>query len=100
MGLKYEDAMPFDAADFQPDSTHSQAARCRSRCNVQLGVFSHDGVWKIYSQFDQASAFSSRGQALEAAWARAREAVRAGGQVELFVQDEDGGLRQAVLDQG
>jgi hypothetical protein len=68
----------------------------RKRPDLTLGVFSADGSWKVYAQsglqFGPASAFSSRQEALVAAEGRAFAAARAGRQVELFVEHEDGSL--------
>jgi hypothetical protein len=70
----------------------------RRRPDLTLGVFTDGEAWKVYSQFDSAASYPSRGEALAAAETRAFAAARAGRKVELFVEDEDGALAQARLD--
>jgi hypothetical protein len=70
----------------------------RRRPDLTLGVFTDGAGWKVYSQFDAADRYPSRHEALAAAETRAFAAARAGRKVELFVEDEDGGLGQACLD--
>jgi hypothetical protein len=70
--------------------------RRRNRPDLTLGVFSADGSWKVYAQsglqFGPSSAYSSRQEAIVAAEERAFAAAKAGRQVELFVEHEDGSL--------
>ncbi len=82
------------AASFRP----SEQKGGRQRPDETLGVFSDGTAWKVYSQFDPAAAYPSRQEALVAAEARAFAAARAGREVELFVQKEDGSLEKAALD--
>jgi hypothetical protein len=90
--------MPFDiAAEPQSAWTLGAGPRRLAREDMTLGVFLAGGEWKVYSPFDRASAYPTRGQALAAAQARARQALRDGRRVELFVQDEDGALGQAEI---
>ena len=71
----------------------------RKRPDLTLGVFSADGSWKVYSQsglqFGPASAYSTRQEAVVAAEERAFAAAKAGREVELFVEHEDGSLGMA-----
>jgi hypothetical protein len=68
----------------------------RKRPDLTLGVFSDGRAWKLYSQsglqFAPACAYSSRQEAMVAAEERAFAAAKAGRQVELFVEHEDGSL--------
>jgi len=86
--------MPFDAASPRP----AAAARRRSKTDMTLGVFSHDGEWKVYSANDRPIHYDTHKGAMAAAEEHARDAARAGRRVELFVQEEDGTLRQATID--
>jgi hypothetical protein len=88
--------MPFDAASSDPPP--SAPLRRRRAEPLSLGVFNHDGVWKVYSQFERAAAYADRDLALSAAQVRALEAARRGQRVELFIQEEDGELRQAAVE--
>lgn len=70
----------------------------RKRPDLTLGVFS-DGIgWKVYSEATAPAPYPSRAEALVAAEARAFEAARAGREVELFVEHEDGSLAKAPLE--
>lgn len=91
--------MAFDASPPpQSDSPQTVGGTQRRRWpSLSLGVFNYDGEWKVYSQFEPALACTSRDQAVVAAETRAFEAVRCGQKVELFVQDENGELRQAAI---
>jgi hypothetical protein len=90
--------MPFDSS-FVPSSQHAVIDQPRSRRleALSLGVFRFDGDWKVYSTLGRASVYPSRGVALSVAESLALDAIRGGRQVELFVEDEDGELRQAAL---
>ncbi len=90
--------MPFDTAELTPIRSRSVevAPRVKARC-LTLGVFNHDGAWKVYSRFEPACAYPNRAKALAAAERRAQEAVHAGIPVEFFVQEEDGSLGQAQV---
>jgi hypothetical protein len=78
--------------------TRPRQGKRRKPADLILGVFT-DGIgWKVYSQFDAADAYPTRGDALAAAETRAFAAAKAGRKVELFVEDEDGALGQARLD--
>ena len=89
--------MPFDAAA-QPFVAPVAAPVSRRTVNdLTLGVFSHDGEWKIYSPFDKPAQFDTRESAIAAAQDKAQQAARAGRRVELFVQEEDGAFRQAAI---
>ena len=91
--------MPFDAAPSRPAVTPVATASPRKkRADLTLGVFSHDGDWKIYSAQDTPIPYDTRDGAVAAAEEQALQAVRAGRRVELFVQEEDGTLRQATLE--
>ncbi len=91
--------MPFDAAAPPPNPSSPAAAIGRSlEGGLTLGVFSHAGRWKVYSPFDRACAYPNRAEALAAAEARARQAARDGMSVEVFVEEEDGALRQASIE--
>lgn len=74
----------------------SGQGRRRKHPDLTLGVFSDGRSWKVYSQsgllFGPADAYSSRQEAMVAAEERAFAAAKAGRQVELFVEDEDGSL--------
>lgn len=70
----------------------------RRRPDLTLGVFTDGAGWKVYSQFGSADLYPSREEALAAAETRAFAAAKAGREVELFVEDEDGALGQARLD--
>ncbi len=91
--------MAFDAsASPQPQSPQTVGGTQRRRWPpLSLGVFNYDGEWKVYSQFEPALPCASRDQAVVAAETRAFEALRCGQQVELFVQDENGELRQSAI---
>jgi hypothetical protein len=68
----------------------------RKRPDLTLGVFSDGDAWKVFSQtglqFGPASIYASRQEAVVAAEERAFAAAKAGRQVELFVEHEDGSL--------
>jgi hypothetical protein len=93
--------MPFDATDFRsvaaPDPARTPE-RLQARRDLTLGVFNTDGAWKLYSPYEPVRAYASRALAMAAAQARAADAVSLGRRVELFVQEEDGTLRQASLE--
>jgi hypothetical protein len=72
------------------------AARVK-RPRLKLGVFSHRGVWKVYEEFAAPQLFPTRRQAVAAAQARALAESRKGRAVELFVEEEDGALRQIAV---
>ncbi len=90
--------MPFDAAS--PHSTIAPAtgSRCRTKTDMTLGVFSHNGDWKVYSASDKPIHYDTRDGAMAAAEEQVLAAARAGRRVELFVQEEDGTLRQAMIE--
>jgi len=76
----------------------SRRTEARKRPGLTLGVFADGAGWKVYSQFGSADLYPSRGEALAAAETRAFAEARAGREVELFIEDEDGALGQARLD--
>lgn len=82
----------------QSFASTSRRDRGAKRPDLTLGVFTDGAGWKVYSQFGSADLYPSRGEALAAAETRAFAAARAGREVELFVEDEDGALGQARLD--
>ncbi|MDB5459963.1 MAG: hypothetical protein JWO72_1704 [Caulobacteraceae bacterium] len=95
--------MPFEASHAQSPEAPQGAQRPRRhhrhhRPALTLGVFRHDGEWKIYSSFERAVAYPNRDLAVQVAETRALEAARRGVRVELFIQDENGELRQAALE--
>ena len=87
--------MPFDSPAISVVSTPGGAPR---KPDLTLGVFSADGAWKLYSQFDSASTYASRQEAMVAAEARAFAEARAGRRVELLVQEEDGSFGSAPIE--
>jgi hypothetical protein len=92
-------AMPFDSF-FVPSSQHAVIDQPRSRRleALSLGVFQFAGEWKVYSTQGPVSVYPSRGLALSMAESLALDAIRGGRRVELFVEDEDGDLRQAAIE--
>jgi hypothetical protein len=86
------DAGPPPAISFAED----RSAR-RKRPDLMLGVFSHEGAWKVYSQFEPPRLYATRQEAVAEAETRALAEARSGRRVEFFIQDEDGGLRQIDL---
>ena len=66
---------------------------------LSLGVFNYGGEWKVYAAFERAAAYATRAMAVEAARGRAVEAAGRGQAVELFIQDENGELSQAAVDE-
>jgi hypothetical protein len=75
----------------------ARGSKGRKRPDLTLGVFTDGAGWKVYSQFGSADVYPSRGEALAAAETRAFAEARAGREVELFVEDENGALGQARL---
>ncbi|MEI9890634.1 MAG: hypothetical protein WDN45_08575 [Caulobacteraceae bacterium] len=57
-------------------------------------MFNYDGEWKVYGEFERAVTCPNREQALSVAESRALAAARYGRRVELFIQEENGELRQ------
>jgi hypothetical protein len=90
--------MPFDAS-FSLDcpSPPAPAIRRPGDAPLSLGVFRSEGAWKVYGQFERAAVFASRELAVSAAQARVLEAARCGRRVELFIEEENGELRQAAI---
>ncbi len=93
--------MPFDAASPAPSvqvSIGPLPTRAGGLCPLSMGVFQYDGAWKVYCEFEPATAYPTRDMALSVAETLALEAARGGRQVELFIQDETGDLKQAAID--
>jgi hypothetical protein len=93
--------MPFDASyppDEGPFPPRAAPPRRDRQPPLTLGVFHYGGAWKLYGEFERAAAYPNRALALSAAETRALEAARCGRRVELFIQDENGELRQAAVE--
>jgi hypothetical protein len=92
--------MPFEASHGWSPGAPRPAERLRRRhCpTLTLGVFRHGGEWKIYSSLERAVAYPNRDVALQVAETRALEAASRGARVDMFIQDENGELRQAVVE--
>ncbi len=89
--------MPFDTGlSLTTQAAVDHAAR-RKRPRLKLGVFSHDGAWKVYQEFDAPQPYPTRQQAVAAAEERAFAEARSGRPVEFFIEEEDGALRQIDL---
>jgi hypothetical protein len=91
--------MPYDISS-APSSESPPVAQPRRRRGpvLSLGVFNHGGAWKVYGEFERAAAYPNRDLAVSAAESRAREAARCGQRVALFIQEENGELRQAAVE--
>lgn len=91
--------MPYDISHAALSETPSIAPPRRRRAPaLSLGVFHHGGAWKVYCEFERAAAYPCRDLAVSAAEARAREAAHCGQRVALFIQEENGELRQAAVE--
>lgn len=91
--------MPLDSSPHSASEPPIVGGARRDRhAPLHLGVFQSGGEWKVYAEFERAAVYATRDRALEAAEARAINAARAGRKVELFVQDENGELRQAAVE--
>jgi len=93
--------MPFDVSDSVLSAPIALADLPNRRARIRplnMGVFNYDGAWKVYGEFDRATAYDSRDLAISAAEARVLEAALMGRPATLFIQDEDGELRQAAVE--